>query len=152
MIEFPFPEAFWAASVEYIVGPSAKELQVSDFSTFDPAAFLDATTDQALERRAPIPAAEYLAVIQDLVVKPWASSKDPAKAGMKFDIKLVLDIPAEVQASLGTDSPTLTVGDSVMLDLTESNAIDWGKGKNGKLRMYRDATGQNTPGQAFSPR
>ena len=40
-----------------------------------------------------------------------------------------------------------------MLDMNESKtAIDYSKGKNNRLRMYRDATGLNVAGQAFSPR
>ncbi len=39
-----------------------------------------------------------------------------------------------------------------MLDLNESGSIDWGKGRNGALRRWREALDMNKPGEAFSIR
>ena len=124
---------------------------------FDPTAFLDQTTEQALERRNPLPALDYNATIKDVVSKTW-ESKDKVdektgmlKSGLRLEILLDLDIPQEVKDSIQVEKLTLT--DGVMVDLNDSKtAIDYGKGKNGRLRQYRDATNLNQSGQAFSPR
>lgn len=124
---------------------------------FDPNAFLDQTTEQASERRNPLPAIDYNATIKDVVSKTW-ESKDKVdektgmlKSGLRLEILLDLDLPAEIKAAAGVEKMTLT--DGVMVDLNDSKtAIDYGKGKNNRLRMYRDATGLNQAGQQFSPR
>jgi hypothetical protein len=121
-------------------------------STFDPASFLDFTTTEESVKRPPIPAGDYLGVIGDIVASQWASSKDPTKAGWKFEIPLLIDVPGDVAEAIGLTEPTLKVSDSVMLDLTEAKALDFSVGKNGKLRKYRDATGNNKAGQSFNAR
>lgn len=121
-------------------------------SQFDAAAFLDATTTQESVKRPPIPAGEYRAVIGELVAEPWVSSRDPSKAGMKFNVPLTIDLPADVQAQCMLDSPTLTVKDSMMLDVNAAGQLDYAPGRNAKLRKYREATGNNNAGQPFAPR
>ena len=123
---------------------------------FDPLAFLDQTTETALERRPPVPALDYLATIQDLTSKPW-QSKDKynedgtLKSGLQFEITLELQLPPEVQEACKIQKLTLT--DRPLIDLTpDRQAIDYSVGKNGRLRQYREATGLNVPGQPFSPR
>lgn len=123
---------------------------------FDPNAFLDQTTDQVSERRMPVPALDYLATIEDVQSKVW-TSKDKynedgtPKSGLRLEVSLKLDLPAEVQAQCGLQSLKLT--DGIMADLTpDKRAIDYSAGKNGRLRVYREATGLNIAGQPFSPR
>lgn len=123
---------------------------------FDPAAFLDQTTEQASERRDPIPAMDVNFAIKDVLMKVW-ESKDKLdeqgrlKSGLKLDVLLDLDLPADLKESMKIDKFTLT--DGFIVDLNETRtAIDYGKGKNNRLRMYRDATGLNVAGQPFSPR
>lgn len=124
---------------------------------FDPAAFLDQTTEQVSERRNPVPAIDLNATIKDVAMVAWESKDklDEAtgqlKAGLKLNVVLDLDLPQNIQDQIGITKMTLT--DGLMLDMNESKtAIDYGKGKNNRLRMYRDATGLNVAGQAFSPR
>lgn len=124
---------------------------------FDPAAFLDQTTEQASERRNPLPAVDYNATIKDVVSKTW-ESKDKVdeatgqlKSGLKLEIQLDLDIPQDIKDAIGVTKMTLT--DGILVDLNESKtAIDYSKGKNNRLRLYREATGMNQAGQPFSPR
>src|SRR4051812_7501366 len=135
--------------------PSRKGFSMS--TIFDPAAFLDQTTEQVSERRPPLPAIDYNAIIKDVKSLTW-QSKDKVdevsgtlKSGLKFEPVLELDLPLEVQETCKIKKMTLT--DGIMVELNETKtAIDYGIGKNNRLRMYRDATGLNNPGQSFSPR
>ena len=118
-------------------------------SAFDPQILLSATTEEVLERRAPLPIGDYTATIGEITARAW-SSRDGTKSGMALDVPLIIEVPAEVQADLGLN-PTLTFKDSIMLDLTETGGIDYSKGKNGRLRLYRDALDMNKKGEAFAP-
>ena len=121
-------------------------------SAFDPSLFLDATTEEALEKRDPLPIGDYTAVIGEITARTWQGKSDPSKSGMAFDVPLILDIPAEIQVEAGLTEPTFTIKDSLLLDTTPQGAIDWGKGKNARLRKYREATDLNKPGEKFNPR
>lgn len=121
-------------------------------TTFDPAAFLDFTTTEESVKRPPLPIDDYTAVIGDLTTRSWVSPKDPTKSGIAIDVPLVIDVPGDLVESLGLRESTLTVKDSIMLDLTESGSIDMGPGKNGRLRKYREATNNNKAGQPFNAR
>lgn len=124
---------------------------------FDPNAFLDQTTDQASEKRPPLPAIDYNAVIKDVVSEKW-ESKDKVdeatgtlKSGIRLNIALELDLPQEIKDAVGIEKMTLT--DRVMVDLNDSKtAIDYSRGKNNRLRTYREATNLNVAGQPFSAR
>lgn len=121
-------------------------------SSFDPTAFLDATTTEASTRRQPIPAgSDVTAIIGEPKSRAW-TSKDQTKSGIAIDVPLLVDLSAypDLQSAVGVDKVTLQ--DSIMLDLTEAGAIDFGAGKNSKLRRYREALGMNVPGQPFSIR
>lgn len=120
-------------------------------SMFDAQSFLDAQIDTALEKRDPLPTTrEYRAVIGELASRNW-QSKDGTKEGVAFDVPLAIDVPVDLQEAGGLP-PTLNLRDGIMLDLTPAGAIDTAKGKNGKLRMYRDALDMNQPGVPFNPR
>lgn len=120
-------------------------------SMFDAQSFLDATIDTALEKRDPLPTTrEYQAVIGELTSRNW-QSKDGTKEGVAFDVPLMVSVPVDLQESGGLP-PTLNLRDGIMLDLTPAGAIDTAKGKNGKLRQYRDALDMNKPGEPFNPR
>jgi hypothetical protein len=51
-------------------------------------------------------------------------------------------------------TPTRTIVDGFIVNTKEGNpnAIDYGPGKNGRIRQYRDALGLNEAGVTFSPR
>lgn len=120
-------------------------------SNFDPTTFLDATITEANVKRSPIPAgSDVIAVIGEPKARTWVGRADPTKSGVAVDVPLEIDLTAypELQKQVGVPKVTLT--DSIMLDTTESGAIDNSPGKNGKLRRYREALGMNVAGQAFS--
>lgn len=121
-------------------------------SQFDASTFLDATTTEVSVKRPPIPVGDYTAVIGDLTTREWVSPKDATKHGIAIDVPLVIDLPQDIAASVGLIEPTLTVKDSIMLDLTEAGTLDMAPGKNGKLRKYRDATNNNQAGKPFNIR
>lgn len=121
---------------------------------FDPNLFLDAVMDQPLERREPLPAQDYTAVIGEIKASRWTSDKPDAKvkSGIRFEIPLLIDIPAELVEKLGYDNNTFTIKDSVMVDTTDNGSMDFGKGKNNQLRAYREALDMNKSGDTFVPR
>ena len=125
--------------------------------SFDPSAFLDATTTEALVRRPPLPVGDYLGITGDITSESWSSNKPDAKvkSGVKFNIPIKIDLtqyPEQRTMLGGIDAVTLTAG--VMIDSVDNagKAIDWGVGKNGGLRRWREATGCNNPGETFSAR
>ena len=121
-------------------------------SIFDPVAYLDATLEAPTEKRPPLPVGDYTAIIGEITARAWQGKKDPSKSGIAWDVPLSVEIPADVQASLGLTNSTLLLTDSVMLDLTDGGLIDNGPGRNRRLRMYREAVDLNKPGDSFSAR
>ena len=121
-------------------------------SSFDPSLFLDASISEPTVKRPPLPVGDYLGVIGEVTARNWTGKKDPSKSGVAWDVPLVIEVPAEVQASLGLISSTLQFKDSIMLDLTPNNALDNAPGRNGGLRRYREACDLNKPGDSFSAR
>ncbi len=119
-------------------------------SQFDPSTFLDATIDAPMTKRKTLPEGDYLAQIGDIEARAWQGKKDPTKSGMAYDVPLTLQIPMELQEELGYSE--LKLSDSIMLDLTPQGTIDIGPGRNGRLRMYREALDLNKPGTKFSAR
>lgn len=125
-------------------------------SSFDPGQFLDATTSEALVKRPPLPAGQsFIGTITEMAVREWKSKKEDAKvkSGVAFDLKVEIDLQTypEVQAQLNMPKVVLTPG--IMIDLKEDGkTIDWGMGRNGALRRWREALGMNNPGETFSPR
>ena len=121
-------------------------------SQFDPASFLDATISEPTLKRPPLPAGDYTAVIGEVSARSWTGRADPTKSGIAWDVPLTVEVPAEIQASIGLTVPTITLKDSIMLDLTANGTIDNGLGKNTGLRRYREACDMNKPGDSFSAR
>lgn len=121
-------------------------------SIFDPNLLLDATIDAPTEARPPLPVQDYTAIIGEIAARQFQGKKDPSKTFTAWDVPLTLQIPVEVQQQLGIELAELKLTDSIMLDLTESGTLDNSLGKNGKLRMYREALDMNKPGDTFSAR
>ena len=121
-------------------------------SAFDPQTYLDSQISEPTVKRPPLPAGDYVGIIEDVKSRTWTGKNDPTKSGIAFDIPMVIQLPAEVQQQLGIEATTLKFTDSIMLDLTESGTIDNGVGKNRRLRTYREACDMNKPGDVFSPR
>lgn len=121
-------------------------------SIFDPASFLDATISEPSTKRPPLPIGDYTAVIGEVAARAWQGRADPTKSGIAWDIPLTIEVPAEIQSELGMTQATLSLKDSIMLDLTAGGTIDNGPGKNRGLRLYREACDLNKPGDSFSAR
>jgi hypothetical protein len=125
-------------------------------NTFDPQSFLDSTTTEALVRRPPIPqGSELIGLIVGAEARSWQSNKPDAKvkSGIAIDLKIEFDLTGypSIHSLVNTDKVILTPG--IMLDMKDDGrSIDWGTGKNGTLRRYREALGMNNPGEAFSIR
>ena len=120
-------------------------------SIFDPNALLDATLDQPTEKRPPLPVGDYTAIVGEVTAAQWQSAAK-GTSGVKWNVPLTVQIPADVKESLGLSVDTITLTDSIMLDLTPQGALDNSVGKNSRLRMYREALDMNKPGDTFSAR
>ncbi len=121
-------------------------------SAFDANSFLDVSLDQPLLKRPPLPVGDYVGIFGDAETRPWVSSKDPTKSGIAVDYPVTIDVPYDVQQSLGLDMPTIKLKYGVMLDLTPTGGIDQAPGKNGGLRRLREALDLNKPGVSFNLR
>lgn len=117
-------------------------------SNFDPMSFLAATTTEALVKRPPIPPGVYIATIGEIKAQEFQGKKDPTAVYLAID--LPLEISPDMNPGVTGLEEKVTVRDRIMLDRNESGMIDWGKGKNGKLRMYREALGMNVAGEPFN--
>jgi hypothetical protein len=115
--------------------------------SFNPNAFLNSTYEEANDTKiVPCPAGEYIAIADKVEVKPWAS-RDGSSSGLKLSI--LWDIQSDdVKAIVGRDS--VKVPQDQMLDLTDTGALDMGKGRNVGLGRLREALGMNAPGEPFS--
>lgn len=125
-------------------------------SIFDPSQFLDSTTTEAGEKRDNLPTTkDYIAEITDVAARVNQGRKEDNrdKTYLSFDFPMRIDLKneyPELAASIGIDQITMKYG--CLVDLTESGAIDWSKGRNNGLRILREATGTNVAGQAWSAR
>src|SRR5690606_13053223 len=103
-------------------------------SVFDPELFMQQTVDEANDTQyLTVPAGEYHAVIEKVDIPADRKNKDGDPI---YPLDVTWEILDEgVKAQLGRDK--VTVRQSIFLDITESGALDMGKGKNvplGKLR------------------
>ncbi len=121
---------------------------------FDPNAFLEMPVDEALVKRPPIAAGDYVATIKEVTAETWQSKDkyDPAtgalKSGIKYNVVLTLSVPPDEAARVGLREPVMDMKDSIMLEL-DNGKISTAPGKNGALRRYRDACDMNKPGVPF---
>lgn len=121
-------------------------------STFDPSTFLNFTTTEESVKRPPLPTdRDYTGIIGELEFKDGVSSKDPTKIWAMFKVPVTIDVPGDLQDSLGLVNPTFIINDSIMLDVNPQGGLDMAPGRNGALRRYREATGLNQKGAPFSP-
>lgn len=124
---------------------------------FNPEQYLSASMETPLERREPLPTTApessdgcYFATVKEVKSRVWEgkTEKSAGKSGIAWDISLEIDVPTSLRGTIGMEK--LTIRDGLMLDLTDNGLIDSGKGKNGRLRMYREALDLNKPGDSFS--
>lgn len=116
---------------------------------FSPEQFLDMTVEGSNDtKKVPVPVGEYLAIVDKVTPRPWASKTDPTKSGIALDVVWSVE-DENIKQLLGRDKVTVKQG--LMLDMTEDGkGLDMGKGKNIGLGRLREATGLNSPGQPFS--
>lgn len=123
-------------------------------SQFDPSQFLDSVTTDALTRRPPLPAGSiWPATISSLKSRSWTKKDDPSKGGIAVDIGYKLDISMDSTQVQNQGSSEVTLYDSFFLDTVPGTPnLDNSPGKNRALRLLREATRLNTPGQTFNLR
>lgn len=114
--------------------------------------FLQTTTDSALDTRLePCPAGDWSAIAGKPEVRSFTYKSGDKEGETGYRMVIRWEIQDE-EAKRQVDRDKLSVTQSILLDLTEDgNGLDFGKGKNIGLGQIRDAIGQNTPGQPWSP-
>lgn len=126
-------------------------------SQFDPSVFLDAQVNEVNEKRPPLPTENpeqanglYLAVIGEIKTDSGTISKgdNAGKPWASMLIPLRIQVPSSVQG-MGVP-PEITLTDRAFLDLNAGGGLDNSKGKNRRQKDYRDATGTNQAGVAWS--
>lgn len=117
--------------------------------TFDPAQYLDMETDQAATKRPPLDPADYTSLIGNVEMVQWTKNE---KSGLSLKVPHQIQLTPEVKAKLGITQDFIVLTDRVFIDLNEQGMMDWAPGRNGGLRRYREALGQNIPGEPWSPR
>ena len=116
-------------------------------STFNPEDFMNQQHDEANSTTStPVPEAEYVAIADTPKIVPW-QKKDGSASGLKLEIDWIIPDDA-LAAELGRKE--VKVRQQQMLDLTESGALDFGKGRNVGLGRLREAVDLNKPGKPFS--
>jgi hypothetical protein len=124
-------------------------------SDFDPTAFLDGATEQVSERMPNLPAGQdYISTIESVDFRKVQGKKDPAATFLFMDVKHKIDTSRVEINGHAYPTPTRTIVDGFIVNTKEGNpnAIDYGPGKNGRIRQYREALGLNEAGVTFSPR
>ena len=112
-------------------------------STFSPETFLNTeSTESNATAYLPVPEGEFTGILKSL--KPRVLQDGRAV----LDVNWTVDDDAAREAT-GMAEPS--VRQTLWLDLTESGALDFGKGKNVGLGRLRDALGQNVTGQPWQP-
>lgn len=110
--------------------------------SFDPDQFLSASADAPMSTDfTPVPEGEYNAVISKIDARQTNSGKALLDVTWQIDDQQVREVT-------GMDNPTCR--QTIWLDVTDSGALDVGKGRNIGLGRLREALGQNGPG-AWAP-
>lgn len=122
-------------------------------SEFDPDVFLDAATKEAGTKRPLLPNGDYVATVKELKYQTGQQKKDPTKTWHAFNTQLEVDLSSYPMAMQVVGQPKVVLFDFVGFDVRpDGKSLDWSPGKNRRLTAYREATGLNVPGEAFSPR
>lgn len=114
--------------------------------------FLNTTTSDALDDRLdPCPPGEWTAIAGAPEVAEFTYRRGEREGQTGYRMIIKWDIQDE-EAKQAVDRETLSVTQSLLLDLNETNdGLDMGKGKNIGLGQIRTALGQNEPGKEWSP-
>lgn len=129
------------------------------YQTFDPQLFLDAQVTEVSERRPPLPTDNphspdglYVGVAGEPVTKTGTIGKGDrtGQPWVGITVPILIDVPQQLQDALKLP-PQLTVNHMGFIDMTPDNrGYDMAPGRNGFMRAWREATGLNSAGQAFS--
>ena len=115
--------------------------------SFDAQSFLSAAITSSNDTKViPCPVGDYMGVIEKIQPRQW-QSKDGTQTGIALDVFWIVE-DANVKALLGRD--TVTVKQSIMLDITPQGGLDTSKGKNIGLGRLREAVNKNADGVPFS--
>lgn len=119
--------------------------------TLNTEEFLQTTSDEALDDHIdPCPAGEYIAIAGKPKTADFTYKKGEHEGETGYRMIVKWDIQdEEVKKTLGRG--TVSVTQSVLLDVTPEGNLDMGKGKNIGLGQIRTALGQNKGGQPWSP-
>lgn len=118
--------------------------------SFDADTFLQSQITDALDtKRIPVPVGEYTASIKSVGGREGKSKKGDTFTMMSI-VWEVDDPTGEVAKATGRDKSITTTQD-IFLDLNPSGGIATGTGKNIGLGRLREAVGQNTKGEPWSP-
>ena len=132
-----------------------------DSKCIRPPAVPQRSADEVNAKRPPLPQENpatsdgyYTAIIGTPTPESGTIEKGE-RAGrpwLAFTIPLMIEVPAQVQESLGIklEKGTIQLTDRAFIDLTEQNTIDNSPGRNRRQRQYRDALDLNKPGDTFS--
>lgn len=117
-------------------------------TAFDVNTFAQLTiTDSMSTEMVPVPVGEYPATVREYKVGTW-QAKDGSSNGLKMFVFWVLDPNDAVKEATGRDENI--VRQEMMFDLTDSGALDTGKGRNVRLGRIREAIDLNRPGEPFN--
>ena len=109
-------------------------------SAFDPDAFANVTIEEANSTEyVPIPEGDYIATVDKYEPKVTPNGKPVLEVFWKLDAPENEDVHEKV------------IRQGIWLDVNGQGSLEMGKGKNVQLGRLREAVGQNTPGQAWSP-
>ncbi len=115
-------------------------------SVFDPDAFMQSSTDSAMDTvLTPVPHGDRKGQVDNIKVRQ--NEKDG-------EVYTIMDVSwhildEESKKATGLEKPVCR--QSVFLDLTPEGALDNGKGTNIQLGRLREAVGQNSKGKKWSP-
>lgn len=114
---------------------------------FDPNTFASMTfTESNSTEFMTVPVGRYPAVCDSRKVDSWKSG-DGEQSGLKLILMWSVQDPA-VLKEMGRDK--VLVKQEMMLDMTETGGLAFGKGQNVILGQTREATSLNKPGESFS--
>ena len=116
-------------------------------SVFDPTTFAQMTfTDANSTETVPIPVGDQLMDIEKVEIKSWQKKDDPSVAGLKCVLTLKTE---DAEIATLTGGKINRVFYEMMLDLTPTGGLDFGKGMNVRLGRAREACNLNRPGAPF---
>ena len=135
-----------------IVYTISEEMKMTEFN---PLAILEGTTDQEFKKAPALPVGDYIGVIAEFdrekSFKSGTQKNDSSKTWSAINVRIDIDLTQYPDARAEVNQDKVSLFDMVMLDLTPSGTLDYSTGKNNRLRRYREALGQNTPGVPWAP-